>query len=146
MKLELGEDFLVWQVFESLPAQFDVLRTSYNAQKNEWSIDEMISILSQEEENVKKKKSLIVCSSFLIIVMTIKSSIRTRLKGSNLRRREIVTLGNVLDSLLVSILGKVMEILNPNLIESVSFVTCLGINKLIVGSLKIGLRRKNVNP
>ncbi|RDX73243.1 Nicotinate phosphoribosyltransferase 1, partial [Mucuna pruriens] len=34
MKMELGEDFLIWQVFESLPPQFDFLRTSYNAQQN----------------------------------------------------------------------------------------------------------------
>ncbi|RDX80580.1 hypothetical protein CR513_38853, partial [Mucuna pruriens] len=31
MKVKLGEDFLIWQVFESLLHQFDVLRTSYNA-------------------------------------------------------------------------------------------------------------------
>ena len=57
MKVELGESFLIWQVFESLPSQFDVLRTSYNAQQNEWSIDELISILTQEEETMKKGKS-----------------------------------------------------------------------------------------
>ena len=44
-------------MFESLPSQFDVPRTSYNAQQNEWSIDELISILTQEEETRKKGKS-----------------------------------------------------------------------------------------
>lgn len=34
MNVELGEDFLICQVFESLPSQFDVLRTSYIAQQN----------------------------------------------------------------------------------------------------------------
>ncbi|RDX75191.1 hypothetical protein CR513_44960, partial [Mucuna pruriens] len=45
IKVELGEDFLIG-------------RTSYNAQQNvEWSIDEMISILTQEKEIIRKGKS-----------------------------------------------------------------------------------------
>jgi len=50
MKVVLGEDFLVWQILDSLPSEFDMLRTSYNAQKEEWIVDELISILTQEEQ------------------------------------------------------------------------------------------------
>ena len=35
MKVDLGTDFLVWQILDSLPSEFDVLRTSYNTQKEE---------------------------------------------------------------------------------------------------------------
>lgn len=56
MKVDLGEDYLIWRVLESLPSQFDVLKTSYNTQKGEWTIDEMISIVTQEEESMKKEK------------------------------------------------------------------------------------------
>jgi len=42
---------------KSLPSQFDVLKTSYNTQKEEWTIDEMIAIISQEEASIKKTKS-----------------------------------------------------------------------------------------
>ena len=39
---------------ESLASQFDMLKTSYNTQKEEWTIDEMIGIISQEEASIKK--------------------------------------------------------------------------------------------
>nr|KYP43760.1 Retrovirus-related Pol polyprotein from transposon TNT 1-94 [Cajanus cajan] len=57
LKVGLGESYLIWQVLESLPSQFDVLKTSYNTQKEEWTIDEMIAIVSQEEASIKKTKS-----------------------------------------------------------------------------------------
>ena len=56
MKVDLGDSFLVWRVLESLPAQFDILKTSYNTQKGEWTINELISIVSQAEEDMKKGK------------------------------------------------------------------------------------------
>ncbi|XP_022849914.1 uncharacterized protein LOC111372006 [Olea europaea var. sylvestris] len=57
MKVELANNFLVWQVLESLPSQFDALKTSYNAQKEEWDLSEMTAIVTQEEEMIKKEKS-----------------------------------------------------------------------------------------
>jgi len=57
LKVDLGDSYLIWQVMESLPSQFDVLKTSYNTQKEEWTIDEMIAIISQEEASIKKTKS-----------------------------------------------------------------------------------------
>ncbi|XP_042950214.1 uncharacterized protein LOC122282322 [Carya illinoinensis] len=46
MKVELADSFLVWQVLESLPPQFDALKTIYNAQKDEWSLSEMTAIVT----------------------------------------------------------------------------------------------------
>jgi len=57
MKVELADNFLVWQVLESLPSQFDALKTTYNAQRDKWSLSEMIAIVTQEEEVMKKGKS-----------------------------------------------------------------------------------------
>ena len=57
LKVDLGDSYLIWQVMESLPSQFHVLKTSYNTQKEEWTIDEMIAIISQEEAPIKKTKS-----------------------------------------------------------------------------------------
>jgi hypothetical protein len=34
LKVEIGDNTLIWRVLESLPSQFDVMRTSYNTQKS----------------------------------------------------------------------------------------------------------------
>jgi len=57
IKVELANSFLVWQVLESLPSQFDALKTTYNAQRDKWSLSEMTAIVTQEEEVIKKGKS-----------------------------------------------------------------------------------------
>ncbi|KAG6706951.1 hypothetical protein I3842_06G008500 [Carya illinoinensis] len=44
MKVELADNFFLWQVLEYLPPQFDALTTTYNAQKDEWSLSEMTAI------------------------------------------------------------------------------------------------------
>ncbi|XP_027915973.1 uncharacterized protein LOC114175406 [Vigna unguiculata] len=35
LKVDLDDSYLIWQVMESLPSQFDMLKTSYNTQKEE---------------------------------------------------------------------------------------------------------------
>ncbi|XP_058742509.1 uncharacterized protein LOC131615004 [Vicia villosa] len=57
LKVEIGESTLIWRVLESLPPQFDVMRTSYNTQKIEWTVDEMIAIVTQEEDSMKNAKA-----------------------------------------------------------------------------------------
>jgi len=57
MKVELADNFLVWQVLESLPFQFDALKITYNAQRDEWSLSEMTAIITQEEDVIKNEKS-----------------------------------------------------------------------------------------
>ncbi|KAK9267878.1 hypothetical protein L1049_010315 [Liquidambar formosana] len=58
MKVELVDSFLVWQGHKSLPSQFDALKTTDNAQKEEWTLSEMTAIVTQEEEAMKKGKIL----------------------------------------------------------------------------------------
>ncbi|KAF7808414.1 Retrovirus-related Pol polyprotein from transposon TNT 1-94 [Senna tora] len=58
LKLDLGESFLVYKILESLPTEYVVLRTTYNSQETEWSINQLMSIVTQEEESQKKIKAL----------------------------------------------------------------------------------------
>ncbi|KAL5553643.1 hypothetical protein UlMin_041044 [Ulmus minor] len=37
----------------TLPPQFDSIRSSYNAQKEQWSLEEMTTILAKEEDDIK---------------------------------------------------------------------------------------------
>ncbi|XP_062110679.1 uncharacterized protein LOC133822385 isoform X1 [Humulus lupulus] len=55
MGMDLGEDYIVWLVMETIPSQFDAIRSSYNAQKKQWTVGEMSSILAKEEEDMGKK-------------------------------------------------------------------------------------------
>ena len=41
----------------TLPSQFDNIRSSFNAQNEQWTIEEMTVILAKEEEDVKKERS-----------------------------------------------------------------------------------------
>ena len=70
LKVELGESYLIWQVLESLPPQFDMLKTSYNTQKDEWIVDEMIAIITQEEESLRKGKPQI--AQFVVMRLLVK--------------------------------------------------------------------------
>ncbi|XP_025985013.1 uncharacterized protein LOC114375306 [Glycine soja] len=49
LKLELGEDLLVHLVLISLPTHFGQFKVIYNAQKDKWSLNELISHCVQEE-------------------------------------------------------------------------------------------------
>ncbi|TXG49740.1 hypothetical protein EZV62_025615 [Acer yangbiense] len=57
LKTEISDSHLVWQVLESLPSEFDVLKTSYNTQEAEWTLDQMTAIVVQEEETIRKSKN-----------------------------------------------------------------------------------------
>lgn len=54
--VDLGEFYLVWKILESLPPQFQVLKTIYYTLQEEWSVDQLIAILTLEEESLKKEK------------------------------------------------------------------------------------------
>lgn len=58
LKVEIRESTLIWSVLKSLPSQFDVLGTSYNTLKDEWTIDEMVSIVTQEEQSMKRENRM----------------------------------------------------------------------------------------
>jgi len=57
LKLELGEDLLVYLVLISLSTHFGQFKVSYNTQKDKWSINEFTPHCVQEEESKKKDRS-----------------------------------------------------------------------------------------
>ncbi|RVX08125.1 Retrovirus-related Pol polyprotein from transposon TNT 1-94 [Vitis vinifera] len=57
MKVELGEKFLKWLILESLPVSFDAVKLTYNALKEEWTLEELMSIVVQHEVSLKKNET-----------------------------------------------------------------------------------------
>ena len=57
MKVELSEKFLKWLILESLPASFDAIKLTYNALKEEWTLEELMSIVVQHEVSLKKNET-----------------------------------------------------------------------------------------
>ncbi|KAJ9679813.1 hypothetical protein PVL29_021660 [Vitis rotundifolia] len=57
MKVELSEKFLKWLVLESLPASFDAVKLTFNALKEEWTLEELMSIVVQHEVSMKKNET-----------------------------------------------------------------------------------------
>jgi len=52
LKIELGEELLMHLVLISLIVHFGQFKVSYNTQKDNWSINELISHCVQEEERL----------------------------------------------------------------------------------------------
>lgn len=42
---------------KDLPSQFDLIRSTYNTQKDEWSLDEMVAILVKEEDDINDNQN-----------------------------------------------------------------------------------------
>ena len=57
MKVELSEKFLKWLILEPLLASFDVVKLTYNALKEEWTLKELMSIVVQHEVSLKKNET-----------------------------------------------------------------------------------------
>jgi hypothetical protein len=55
LKISVPDTFLVHQILGILPSQFNQLKTSYNTQKEVWSINELISFCAQEEERMRRE-------------------------------------------------------------------------------------------
>ena len=55
--MEFDSNYVVWLIMGTLPSQFDSIRSSCNAQNEQWTIEEMIAILAKEEEDMKKGRS-----------------------------------------------------------------------------------------
>ncbi|XP_022842963.1 uncharacterized protein LOC111366434 [Olea europaea var. sylvestris] len=51
--MELDEDYILWFIKGTLFSQFDSIRSSYNAQKEQWTIEKMTTILAKEANNIK---------------------------------------------------------------------------------------------
>ncbi|PRQ28263.1 putative transcription factor interactor and regulator CCHC(Zn) family [Rosa chinensis] len=52
----IADPMLVHMILMSLPPQYSQLITTYNTQREKWSINELISICAQEESRIKKEK------------------------------------------------------------------------------------------
>ena len=55
--MRLSEKFLKWLILESLPASFDVVKLTYNTLKEEWTLEELMSIVVQHEVSLKKNET-----------------------------------------------------------------------------------------
>ena len=56
--MKFDSDYVVWLIMGTLPSQFDSIRFSYNAQKEQWTIEEMTTILAKEEWDMKVQEQL----------------------------------------------------------------------------------------
>ena len=73
MKVELSEKFLKWLILESLPIPFDAVKLTYNALKEEWTLEELMSIVVQHEVSLKKNET-----HYLVLVTD---------QGSNMKKK-----------------------------------------------------------
>ncbi|XP_038722042.1 uncharacterized protein LOC120014193 [Tripterygium wilfordii] len=60
MGMNLPGNFLVWQLLDSLPETFEILKTSYRVQKGEWSLTELTAIVSEHKDCMKLNGNAIV--------------------------------------------------------------------------------------
>ncbi|KAK3015554.1 hypothetical protein RJ639_007171 [Escallonia herrerae] len=56
MDMEIFEDFLMYFIMTSLPAQFGPFKINYNTQKENWKMSELIYMCVQEEERLKSEQ------------------------------------------------------------------------------------------
>ncbi|XP_061998804.1 uncharacterized protein LOC133716074 isoform X2 [Rosa rugosa] len=60
LDMPLDDQFIVHQALNSLPSQFNQLKTTYNAQKDKWNLNELIAVCVQEEDRMKRDKAVTV--------------------------------------------------------------------------------------
>ncbi|XP_042505571.1 uncharacterized protein LOC122082157 [Macadamia integrifolia] len=54
--INFDDDFMVTITLNSLPESYKTLKTTYNALNNNWDIDELINVLTQEEGTINRTK------------------------------------------------------------------------------------------
>ncbi|RID75834.1 hypothetical protein BRARA_B02852 [Brassica rapa] len=57
LKTELPAELLILFVLNSLPPQFNQLKSNYNTHKEKWSLNELIGYCVQEEERMKQERT-----------------------------------------------------------------------------------------
>ena len=57
LKMDIGEEFLIYTIMKSLPSQFDNIRSSLNIKKKGCSLEELTAILVKEEDDIKLNRS-----------------------------------------------------------------------------------------
>lgn len=67
LQFEVGDQFLVHLVLNSLPAEYTQLKVTHNTQKDKWGLNELISICVQEESRLKAEKTGIVSKSVNLV-------------------------------------------------------------------------------
>ena len=89
MNVDPGDSYLIWCALESLPVEFDILKTSYNTQKGEWTINELIFIVTQAEDDMRKGKvrtiNIVLMDHFLGIKKTTKKKSHHGKKKGNMK-------------------------------------------------------------
>lgn len=55
LKVEISESFLVHFILNSLPSEFTPFKISYNTHKENWSINELLTMCVQEEQRLKNE-------------------------------------------------------------------------------------------
>ena len=66
LEVPVADAWLVYLALNSLPPQFSQLVTTYNTQRNKWTINELISVCVQEENRIKKEKDKVVATVNLV--------------------------------------------------------------------------------
>ncbi|XP_062005369.1 uncharacterized protein LOC133722499 [Rosa rugosa] len=66
LEVPVADPWLVYLALSSLPPQFSQLVTTYNTQRDKWTINELISICVQEEDRIKKEKGKVVATVNLV--------------------------------------------------------------------------------
>ena len=56
LKIPIVDPYLVHLILNSLPSQYEQLKIIYNALKEKWDVNELISVCVQEEERINKEK------------------------------------------------------------------------------------------
>lgn len=67
LQFEVGDQFLVHLVLNSLPAEYTQLKVTHNTQKDKWGLNELISICVQEESRLKAEKTGTVSKSVNLV-------------------------------------------------------------------------------
>ena len=80
MKVRLSEKFLKWLILESLPTVFDAVKLTYNVLKEEWTLEELMSIVVQHEISLKKNET-----HFLVLVIDQVSNMKKKPPHKNFR-------------------------------------------------------------
>ena len=128
VKVELSEKFLKWFILESLPTSFDAVKLTYIALKEEWTLEEILSIVVQHEASLKKNETYSLTLVTDEVSNMKKKPPHKNSGGSNQFKRK----GN-------SSQGTPNAFASSNATKNeATFPTRLATSRLIASSLKIG--------
>lgn len=56
LKMEISKSFLVHFIMNSTPSKYSNFKISYNTHKNEWSVNELLTMCVQEDDRLKNER------------------------------------------------------------------------------------------